>query len=97
MAPPCEDCERTTALEKQIEELRRMIGKPSDKINGIKGEGLVGRLEDLIDKVEIVISEQTRKRETPGRIVRSVLLVLPIIGAATAALNWLYSHLRIVP
>lgn len=97
MSPTCEDCERVGALEKRFERLEKLIGHGGDKISGSRGEGLYGAVEDMLGKIELVISEQTRKRETPGRIARSVLLVLPIIGAATAAINWLYSHLRIVP
>lgn len=97
MTQNCSDCERVGSLEKRFERLEKLIGHGGDKITGSSGEGLYGAVEDMLGKVDLVISEQTRKRETPGRIVRSVLLVLPIIGAAGAAINWLYSHLRIVP
>ena len=97
MSPPCEDCERVGVLERRFERLEKLIGHGGDKITGSSGEGLYGAVEDMLGKVELVISEQTRKRETPGRIARSVLLVLPIIGAATAALNWLVSHVRLIP
>ena len=97
MSPTCEDCERVGALERRFERLETLIGHGGDKVSGAKGEGLYGAVEDTLGKIEIMIAEQTRKRETPGRIARSFLLVLPIIGAASAAINWLYSHLRIVP
>ena len=97
MSPPCEDCERVGALEKRFERLEKLIGHGGDKVSGSRGEGLYGAVEDMLGKVDLVISEQVRKRETPGRIARSFLVVLPIIGAVSAAINWLYSHLRIVP
>lgn len=97
MTQNCADCERVGALEKRFERIERLIGHGGDKITGSSGEGLYGAVEDMLGKVDLVISEQTRKRETPGRIVRMVLLAIPIVGAASAAINWLYSHLRIVP
>lgn len=97
MSPPCEDCERVNALEHRFERLEKLIGHGGDKISGSRGEGLYGAVEDMLGKVDLVITEQTHKRETPGRIARSVLLVLPIIGAASAALSWVFNHLRIIP
>ena len=97
MNPPCEDCERVDVLEKRFDRLERLIGHGGDKIAGTHGEGLYGAVEETLTRFDQFLAEQARKRETPGRIVRSVLLVLPIIGAASAAINWLYSHMRIVP
>ena len=97
MTQNCADCERVGSLEKRFERLEKLIGHGGDKITGSSGEGMYGAVEDMLEKMDLMISEQTRKRETPGRIVRMVLLAIPIIGAASAAINWLYSHLRIVP
>lgn len=97
MSPTCEECERVGALEKRFDRLERLIGHGGDKIAGTHGEGLYGAVEDTLTRFDQFLDEQARKRETPGRIIRYILLVLPIIGAATAAINWLYSHIRIVP
>ena len=97
MPPACEDCERVGALERRFERLEKLIGHGGDKISGSRGEGLYGAVEDTLGKIELVIEEQQRKRDAPGRIVKSVLLVLPILGAAIAAINWLMSHVRVMP
>lgn len=97
MTQNCSDCERVGSLEKRFERLEKLIGHGGDKITGSSGEGMYGAVEDMLGKVDLVISEQTRKRDTPGRIVRMVLVAIPIVGAATAALNWLLSHVRLIP
>lgn len=97
MTQNCSDCERVGALEKRFERFEKLIGHGGDKITGSRGEGLYGAVEDMLGKVDLVISEQAQKREAPERVVKKVLLVLPIVLAVSAALNWAINHVRVMP
>lgn len=42
-------------------------------------------------------AEYQARREAPGKTVRWIITILPLVAATIAAINWAVNHLRVMP